>query len=1283
MALGPLVKSALKAGISDLPEDFTIKAQSVPNMLKKIGVKDEELKYADIQLPGEGRITKQQLVEAEANRADTFTETRGEGTFDWVSLPAGQDNPTYKETVYQFQNAGGTASNGMTAAEAEQVFNTLVADPPWQQQEGIFKAIERQDPNFDREAFLDALDSDLEAAKEMLGVQGSRYTSEHFAEAPNYLMHTRTYDDVIDGKKTRVLQEVQSDLHQQARQRGYAGAEATSELTADEAIVLRNFSSEGGEDYFDEAVPILQRHGISPGDEDLPDLVDTLLVSGKGPVSDIPQSPYEKTWLRKGIEREVSKALGEGREQLAIPIKGTGTDKLHRASGVQKWYETQVVSTAKKIAKQHNMDFEVVKGPSQVSDADLKSILTEHANVIKLFNDAATDDSPEAIKAYRTAALKFDARWPAKAHMSADEITDKLGGTQYAVLKPKDGVTPKSFSLYASPAAIGFLAYESLTSGASEEAIRGKMQERGMDEDDITQAMLDAKKIQQAKEAGHSDEEIKSFLGGKEQVLKDEQPATPPIAIDRDVMVKSDAAKQLLSEEQMSAQDLVSRLKVVQPNMATVTRRIRAFGGHNESEAIATQMERNSVQNIVNLAKDKGVDLEWDNGEFFAVTDQGKVKVTPSIWQDLWAEKGELAGAIGGGIAGFRAAIPIAATVKHPIAAGAITLGMSMAGAAAGSAIGTEGDYLYAAMELQEEMSAEIAAHKALTAVEASVIGDIVGLGLFSSVKGGWKVLKRAKDMMLDGNSEGAYQALKETMFLTDDQATDIVRALGDKTTVAGKGPKEQAIAAAAVTEPGGENILKAAGAVDPQAGAAVVQAIDQRAKDLLSTSAKLTDENVGQLLKGELQGYTTAVKDFYQNVKDTAINSPRANAFTFDYDKLAIKPVLETLHKNITDPTLRQKFLYQMENIQSMSGTRTFGDLLELRQLVNEFKFNRRITKQADWKAVNNVLTEIDTAIKHGSDAVLEDPAKWRADYALARKQYSEMKGLEKNVLARLLNRKGVDEKSIVRGLTKYIGALDDTFHEVLVKLPKQTRAKTEGAVIDVLANKYTAGLEGGLRATNFPMLAKDLETITFTSPDARRAKLAVTELAEVFKNDIPLSQATGNIQIPRFQSYLTTDPVVRAKFELASGVFNYIKTLAPGQTQRNLALVRKTAKLLEQPMNSKAMQELMEEAGDKVDVQPLLLKLAEEAAKRGAKQGDSTLPRVRLYGNGKILGAKGSGPEQVIPVHRIATIQQMNEVAEAYGVNPQNKKLLDEMLKKQGFKAVQIGADKVRRIN
>ena len=835
----------------------------------------------------------------------------------------------------------------------------------------------------------------------------------------------------------------------------------------------------------------------------------------------------------------------------------------------------------------------------------------------------------------------------------------------------------------ASPVDATLAAYEATKAGYSNEEITERLMIQGFTPDEAAYIMEDSVKVGQAFASGYNYEDVRGFLGGQVREATQTQDTTQPIEIDPEVMVKSDAARKLLDKEtQQTASELLSSLKVVQPNMSSVSTRVAAFAGHRESAVIAEEATRSAAQKIANLAAARGLQVQYNptSETWQAVTERGLVDVTPSVWQDIAGEKFEIGGSIAGGSAGLR--VGLAAPVPNPYVKAAVVTGTTLAGAVTGAVAGTEADYLYESMQLHMDMEAEVAAHKALTAAEATAIGSIIGGGVVGGVKGGWKFITGAKNMILDGNTEGAYRALKEGFFITDEQADEMVRALGAKGTVAGKTNEEQAIAAFATTQPGGETLVKAAGAMDPQAGRAVVQAVDERAQNLLKVTSELTDENIGKIVRGDLEGYTTAVKENFNNVKMQAANSPLADNFAFDYKELALDPVLETLKKNITDPTVLQRYVLQMERIRGMSDSRTFSDLLELRQLVNEFKFNKRITSAKDFKQLNNVLTSIDGAIEEGAEAVLPNPKQWLGDYAKVRADYGEMKKLERNVLFRLLNRQGADEKAVVRGLSKYITSLDGTFTDVMQQLPKQTRTKVEGAVVDNLANKYTAGLEGGKRAVHFPMLAKELDAVSLTTPDARRLKQAVGELAEVFRNDIPLAQASGQIQIPKFQSYLTTDPVVRAKFEVASGIFNYMKTLAPGQTQRNMALVRQSAKLLEQPMNTNNLETLMKEAGHKVDILPSVQRMVERAAQQKS-EGIVGAPRIKLYGDGKVLSARGSGKETSIPVHRIAGIRDINDIAEAYGVNPADQKAIEDILRRQGYSAMQIGSDTVRRLN
>tara|TARA_R110000851_G_C13101812_1_gene568636 strand:+ start:14065 stop:18084 length:4020 start_codon:yes stop_codon:yes gene_type:complete len=1336
------VESLLKAGLKALPEK-DMQGQKALNLLAKKGVKAEEFKFSGVEIQPDKIYTKKELTDLEANRKDVFGKQSSLGpneddgpagalypSYNFVSLEKGRNNPTYKENVYTMADTG---------------------------------------------------------------AEGSRFTSEHFPDVPNYLMHTRTFDDTMDGKPTRVLQEIQSDLHQEGRVKGYAGEEAgTVPLTSREQELIDNADTvqqvlDEDDDVVMDAFGVTARQlqgeydalvnridfgdvelGYLSQEETLQAIPDVMSRSGR----EVPKSPYEKSWLAKGIERELDQAVQDGRQQLAIPIKGEGISNLKRAEGVQKWYEGNVVNTAKKIAKQNGMDFEVKMDTIGAKPLDL----IDGSNMAYRF---LLDLDGDYIRAQKRIAGELQGKG-----LSEDQIGDfieELGtsdldnadhlarigeylsthvkpeGTQYAIIKPKgeayvgDVMTKAeldehieltlapmnrtrspqeearfaelqakkkvqgktgfkaerpNLKLYSSPAAAVGAAYASLKAGGTEDDVRFELSEAGYEGDELDEILGDAKFAQESVDVHGDDEaEVMAFFKSQEPEIADvaSVPIDPPVEksfwenVEATGQMmqgnpKKEAYSAILSGEGMNAEQLLSRLQVISPNMSSITTRMSGYFGNEiaakkQEEAVAA-----SAQHIVNLAAQRGITMAFQpnpegdgidqmsafgGGKWFAQGPDGQaIPIDEGFWEGMRQESQEITFGVAGAVAGGKMTSNF---TKNPYLVG---LG-SIAGAVLGAAGGTELDYLRDSVTLHEEMSANVAAHKALTAAEVSVIGDAIGYPLVKGAGQIWKATKAAKDFLLDGNTAGAYKALKDTMFLSDSEITDITNGLNKATTRDTSSMKtlEERIQATVLTQPGGEGIVKAAGSIDPQAGAAVAKAIDTRAQDILATTATLTDDNVGRVLAQDLSNYTNDVKQYYGDVKALVAKSPRINDFAWDFEQVGVRQAMSKVYDGILDDTVKNNFALRMNYINGMSDSRTLTDLIETRQLVNDFKFNKRITKSKDFDMLNKVLSNIDGAIKQGAEVVMEDPKKWLGNYTLAKTQYAKMKGLERNVIARALRRPGLTEETAVKALTKYITAIDGSFQDVMSSLPKESRKLTEGAVIDTLANKFAAGMEGGQRAIHFPLLDSELDKITFTTPKARQAKAALKEMASVFRNDVPLSQSTGNIQIPKFQSYLTVDPVVRAKFEIASSMFNWIKKMAPTSEQRNMALVSKTAKLLENPLNAKLMKEVMEESGGDTNLVKQLVDLQKEAAQAKAA-GDVGSTKVNFYGDGQILSAKGSGKVTKISINRIATYDMQQTVANKYGVDMNDKVGLAAALKADGYIAVQQGSDKVRRL-
>jgi hypothetical protein len=117
--------------------------------------------------------------------------------------------------------------------------------------------------------------------------QPENYRSSHWGE-PNVLAHLRMSDRVTDGKKTLLVDEVQSDWHQAGRERGYANPEERQKI-----------------------VDKLAR------DEPLTDAEEAArLMHLKG--SAVPNAPYKEDWYQLALRRAVKEAIDGGYDRVAL-----------------------------------------------------------------------------------------------------------------------------------------------------------------------------------------------------------------------------------------------------------------------------------------------------------------------------------------------------------------------------------------------------------------------------------------------------------------------------------------------------------------------------------------------------------------------------------------------------------------------------------------------------------------------------------------------------------------------------------------------------------------------------------------------------------------------------------------------------------------------------------------------------------------------------------------------------------------------------------------------------
>lgn len=1239
MALPP---SKLTQVIKDLPEDFKMSGKSIANSLKKQGVKDEELKFAELGLPEPNsskameQWNKQQLVDAEKNRADkqSVTSKKGRNNTDYGTINVVPPTKDYEERIYKFDNS-----------------------------------------NYE-------------------------FRSAHFPEdGKNYLAHTRIQPMDINGKKARTILEVQSDVNIANRQASVTGQHPIANAVLNDT--LNDLQYDDIYRYFE----------LEQEDVDLADLGDFLLRKSAQELDDVAKyigmkgpettsKPYEKNMTRKLLERELFAAVDEGAEYTSIPIRGDAIENLHRSPEIQKQYETTVVNTAQKIAKQQGLTTAIETSTPRAAAGD------ELAKLLKEFKDNPLDSEVTARiqdfvdKENIVEVLPFvyglqkGEVTPKEFGVLSDHVVGELKkGAEYLVISHPKG-TKLDMKLYAGPSATAGAAYLAYKEGYSESEVSEYLvQTQGYAPEEAKEFAAQTK---QAIDAGYSEEEIKQFFNSQEPPepeleMAAKTPATSE-AIVKPIQPGSSAANQAThwntyaggvaraaNSTAFNAQELIADQNVLNPVMASTLQQTKAFIGYdNKTNQFVQEKQLAQRQQIINFAAAKGVQIEFDptNSGWKVMTPNGWQDANPTIWKEIKNISGEVAGAMVGAAIG----------AKYTTIGGAYGRAAGiLLGGAVGSVVGSELDYIYQAMDHNAKMDLEIQQQRMVNAAQASLLYDAIGYSVLKApgaAVGAFKTMK-AIPAKVEERLAGAAQidkALADTLFLNRDEGNDLVRIMERFSEVPGKTEQDKRIAAALFTQPGSEGIAAAAARIDPLASRAISKTIDNRAQDLLKTANELSDDNLTRLVQQDLKNYEDDVKNFYTDVKLKAAKAPLANVYQFNINSLAIEPVLESLKKNIDDPRTMEKFMLQVQRVQHYGLTRDFNDLLEMRKIVNNFKYNTKITSAKDFERVNEVVKNIDTAIADGAKRVLPDSDTWLTEFKQANYQYAKMMTVKQNVLYKALSKPGIDYDKTVSALTRYITAEDSTFVDVIQKLPKSTRTKVEGSVINALAEKYTAGQVGGERAVYFPQLSSALEKTTFTTPEARKFKQAVKEMAEVFRNDVPLAQVSGGLSAPRDASLLTSDLLAATKRHIAQKIFNHGRRMLGDGTTK---MIYKAAEVLENPLNIKSINELMKELDGSVNIADDIRTLTSAAAKEQAEKGQVGAPKVLLYGQGKVLGPKGPGVPTKIALHRIASIDDAMKVAEAEGIARSDTVALDARLLDMGYKAVQYGADKVRLLD
>lgn len=690
----------------------------------------------------------------------------------------------------------------------------------------------------------------------------------------------------------------------------------------------------------------------------------------------------------------------------------------------------------------------------------------------------------------------------------------------------------------------------------------------------------------ESKNSGLGDMSSMSLVGA----LKGTEQTATPFSTTKEPSASSEPSLDLINQsniqgkynqEDINALETKRKAEEARANVENLYSRYSNIG--NNLISFASPEARQKAEEGNNLVRDKtleeiraqGIPVEYKNGKIYTIDDSGnEIQVDDvSLLRSMYKSKFEIFGAMTAG-----AYVGAKTGSRFPTIPGKV-IGTA-AGAIVGSAAGAYGasalDGLLAKLDMASKVDDSVIYDKMKDAGVADLVMGGVGLGIGKTAVGVGNTVKDVFNFVVDKNQKGAVDAMVKHMGIDEAEAMQRVKDLEDLIgTLEGMNDKEKILYTLTQTQRGGEAVAQAAVNLDSLASTRLANIISKRAEDTLNLASDLSTSNNQYIFNQAINNYEKEVKSYYKAVKDSA--SEFTQDYKFNLDDLNLNEVIDSIENGISNPFVKQKFSDTSKIIKDSYEGSTFNDLIDLRQAINDVKFNGPKLKREDSEVLDNIMTRINKEIDDTAKTHIPNSEIWLDNWSKSLKEYTDMKKNMSNVMYKALTRPGISEDQVVNIFSKYIAAGDNTFYQVMEKLPKNVQNRVEGSVLNKLVNKFADGIEGSRRVIHFPGLASELQKVSWQSPKSKQLVRTINRMADVFKNDVHLAAVSGKIQLPKFQSYLTADPVIRMKMEIASSVFNTVKQFMPTQSADTLAMANHVGRLLENPVSDKAVKDLL----------------------------------------------------------------------------------------------------------
>lgn len=309
------------------------------------------------------------------------------------------------------------------------------------------------------------------------------YTSSHWDE-PNVLYHVRKQDTTINGDKTLMIEEVQSDWHQAGRKSGYKDPAIEEQL------------KKAQDDLWAFKEPFIEKRGqawmggMSESDKVEFNRLDTemtrLSYARDRQLRAVPPAPYSKTWHEKAMKDQIAEAVEKDYDRVAWIAGKEQADRYSLAKQVDE------ISYTKNAGNTYGVTIIGKDGtpissspratPEELSDLVGKEmaekIVANAKETKQRFTDLDLEVGGEGMKGFYDKMLPKWVGKYIKKYGSKVEIEELKNGQKVwsfeVTDKMKSDIKEKGQPLYSVPVAAGAAAIATTKAEASEESTHQK-----------------------------------------------------------------------------------------------------------------------------------------------------------------------------------------------------------------------------------------------------------------------------------------------------------------------------------------------------------------------------------------------------------------------------------------------------------------------------------------------------------------------------------------------------------------------------------------------------------------------------------------------------------------------------------------------------------------------------------------------------------------------------------------------------------------------------------------